>query len=227
MNPVRSLFLPGLLLLGFPLVSTSAPLGLADLNPGDLLVTEYLADPVGVSDAQGEYFEVLNLRDQTVDLEGLVVRDDGSNQFVVSGVSIAAGAFAVFASNAGIDLGYNPDFIYAGHMSLTNTDDEIVLVGVGDTILHQVSYTDGDAFGDGVAHELRLAMPGLIGSTGPAAGDDFVAATEALALGNFGSPGFAGNTIVGISAVPLPPAAWLFCSGLAAVLGRIRLRRRR
>ncbi|HHQ13744.1 MAG TPA: lamin tail domain-containing protein [Chromatiales bacterium] len=227
--PFLSTLLPALLpisLLGLPLMASAAPLTLADLRPGDLLVTEYLADPVGVNDAQGEYFEILNLRDQAVDLEGLTVRDDGSNQFSVSGVSIAAGGFAVFASNDGSDLGFSPDFVYGARMSLTNTDDEIVLVGAGGTTLHTLRYTDGDAFGDGIAHELRVAMRGLTDSSGPALGDDFVAAGNALALGNFGSPGFAGNTRIDVSAVPVPPALWLFGSGLVAAFTRLRFRRR-
>ncbi len=229
MSPTRFPFLSTLLpalLLGLPPILSASPLTLADLRPGDLQVTEYLADPIGVSDAQGEYFEILNLRDQAVDLEGLAVRDDGSNQFTVSGVSIAAGGFAVFASNDGSDLGFSPDFVYGARMSLTNTDDEIVLIGAGDVPLYTLRYTDGDAFGDGIAHELRIAMRGLTDSSGPTLGDDFVAADNALALGNFGSPGFAGNTRIDVSAVPLPPALWLFGSGLVATLGRIRIRKR-
>ena len=37
-----------------PPLLPAADLSIIDLGPGDLLVTEYLADPAGVADAEGE-----------------------------------------------------------------------------------------------------------------------------------------------------------------------------
>ena len=100
-------------------------------------------------------------------------------------------------------------------MSLTNTDDEIGLFRPDDTLIHKLSYTDGDFYGDGVAHELGLlgiGTPSLV--QGPSAGTDFVAAVASLPAGNFGSPGFAGNTQIDLPAIPIPAAVWLFGSAL-------------
>jgi hypothetical protein len=200
----------------------AATIQVDQLGPNDLIITEYLANPVGVSDADAEYFEIFNARADTVDLSGLVVQDDGSNSFTVTALSIAPGSFAVLSNGDGSALGFTVDYIYGSSMSLTNTDDEISLLRPDAALVHKLVYTDGDFFGDGVAHELVAVGPETpIIVNGPAAGSDFLAASAPLLLSNFGSPGAAGNTLIDMPAVPLPPAAWLFASGLA-LLVRVR-----
>ncbi len=188
----------------------AATLTMADLLPGDLLITEYLANPVNASDAGSEYFELYNSRADAVDLSGLRVRDEGSNQFVIAGLVIPAGGLAVLSNGDGAALGFSPDYQYSG-MTLGNTADEILLLGSGDTLLQRLDYGDGDAFGAGVAHELAQLLPGQLGLAGPPAGMDFIAASLPLAAGNVGSPGSFGNSL---PAIPLPPAAWLFATAL-------------
>jgi hypothetical protein len=218
-----------LTLLSLSLIGARAPaatLTVSDLAPNNLVITEYLANPVGVSDADGEYFEIFNATSATIDLDGLIVRDDGSNSFTVTALSIGPLSFAVFSGADGTALGLTPDFVYGGGMSLTNGDDEIGLFRPDDTLINKVAYTDGDQFGAGIAHELGLlnaATPAL--TVGPTAGMDFVAATAMLPVGNFGSPGAPGNTRVELAAVPLPAGAWMFLSALSA-LGWVRRRYR-
>jgi hypothetical protein len=197
-------------------------LSVADLAPNDLIITEYLADPVGVSDSLGEYFEIFNTTAADIDLAGLIVRDDGSNSFTVSAATVGAGAFAIFSGSDGSSLGLTPDYVYGGSMSLTNTDDEIGLFRPDDSLISKMVYTDGDFFGDGIAHELAAINSGTPSVlTGPASGTDFVGATLALPLGNFGSPGFAGGTTIQPPAVPVPAAVWMFGSALS-ILGWMR-----
>ena len=193
----------------------AATLTVADLAPNDLVITEYLANPVGIADAAGEYFEIFNTTGNLIDLDGLVVRDDGSNSFTVISLLLAANSFAVFSSSDGVSLGITPDYIYGAGMALTNTDDEIGLYQPDGTPIHQVRYDDGDNFGAGIAHELDVldwTTPSVV--IGPVSGTDFIAATAVLPFANFGSPGFAGNTNIDLAAVPLPASAWLFGSAL-------------
>ena len=220
MRTHSTLLLIGVLGIQLATPVSAANLALADLTPGDLVITEFLANPVGVADTEGEYFEILNRTTSTVDLAGLVVRDDGSNTFTVDALSLAPGGFGVLGNGDGAALGLTVDHIYGSSMSLTNSADEIVLVGEGDATLFRLAYADGDAFGAGVASELGVARAGLtVTSDG-----DYTAATSALLLGNLGSPGAAGGTT--IPTVPLPGAAWLLFSGLAW-LGSIRQRMNR
>lgn len=219
-----------LLALGFATLAISgspahaAEIGVAGLAPNDLIITEYLANPVGVSDAQAEYFEIYNATSHNIDLGGLTVRDDGSNQFTVSSAMIAPLSFAVFSSSDGAALGLTPAYVYGSAMALTNGDDEIGLYRPDDTLINKVAYDDGDWFGPGIAHELATIDATLTTLTlGPTLGDDFVAATTPLPLGNFGSPGTGGNTLIDAPPVPLPAGAWLFMSALG-MLGWIRRR---
>jgi len=196
--------------------TVAATLSVADLASNDLVITEYLANPVGVADADGEYFEIFNATASNVDLDGLVIRDDGSNSFTVTALTIAANAFAVFSSSDGSALGIVPDYVYGGSMALTNTDDEIGLYRQDGTAIHQLIYDDGDFFGTGIAHELALlspATPAIL--TGPAAGTGFIAATAMLPFDNAGSPGFAGNTTIDLATVPVPASIWMFGSALS------------
>jgi hypothetical protein len=206
--------LTSLIVLSAP--STAAILTAANLAPNDLVITEYLADPVGVSDTAGEYFEIFNRTSSDIDLTSLIIRDDGSNSFTISALTLAAGSFAVFSNSDGSALGFTPDYVYGGSMSLTNTDDEIGVYLPDNTLISKVAYTDGDFFGDGLAHELDQ-LDSAIASVlyGPTAGSDFIAAANALQLGNFGSPGFAGGTRIASAVVPLPGAVWMFSSALS------------
>ena len=204
--------------------SFAATLTAATLSPNSLVITEYLANPIGVSDSEGEYFEIFNTTNFDIDLSDLIIRDDGSNSFTVSGLVIAAGSFSVFSNFDGSSLGFTPDYIYSGSMSLTNTDDEIGLFRPDDMLSNKVSYSDGDFFGAGISHELgqlSLTTPTLL--FGPQLGSDYIAAVASLSLGNFGSPGFAGSTSIELTTVPVPAAVWMFGSALG-ILGWIRRR---
>lgn len=225
-RPATAGLLATCLLLPASMPVLAATLTAAELAPNELIITEYLANPVGVSDTSGEYFEIYNATLHDIDLSGLIVRDDGSNAFTVSSLLLTAGQFAVFANFDGLALGLTPTYEYGGAMSLTNSDDEIGLYRPDDTLINKVVYTDGDAFGAGVAHELAAVGAALpIITTGPAAGSDFVAATAALDLGNFGSPGAAGNTQLTAPAVPLPASIWFLSSALM-LLGGWRCQRK-
>jgi hypothetical protein len=195
----------------------SAPLALTELSPGDLQITEYLANPAVVSDSANEYFELFNRRDQAIDLEGLIVRDAGSNEFLVTGLVIPARGFRVFSNGDGSGLGIVADYQYGSAMALTNSSDEIQLLGPGNLLLQSLSYDDGDAFGAGVAHELLSGdrVDGV--SLGPQAGSDYGPAAAVLTDDNFGSPGRPGTTVFTAPVIPLPPAAWLFGTALAGL----------
>lgn len=203
-------------------IAATLGLGLAELAPGDVVISEYLANPVGVADSEGEYFELFNTRDETVVLDGLLVRDDGSNEFTIGALSIEPHGYAVLGNSDGSGLGIAVDYDYGGAMSLTNGADAIVLVGTEATELFRLSYDDGDYFGAGIAHELLPPFAGRSFASGPGMGQDYVAATAPLALGNFGSPGGPANG--GLPRVPVPGAAWLLAS---ALLGLRALRRGR
>ncbi len=93
--------------------------GGADSRYGEVIVTEFLADPEGVADDMGEWVELTNISEAEVDLSGWGLVDDGRNAYTVpDGTTIAAGASLVLArtsdsaTNGGIDgtLALGTDF---------------------------------------------------------------------------------------------------------------------
>lgn len=56
--------------------------------PGDIIVTEIMADPNAVSDTKGEWFEIYNTKSYDINLEGWEISDLGSDSFAISGALI-------------------------------------------------------------------------------------------------------------------------------------------
>ena len=72
-------------------------LGARGLDEGELLITEFMRDPLQISGALGEWLEVKNLAEVTVDLQELVVTDGlGDVWLVPNSVIVAPGGYAVF-----------------------------------------------------------------------------------------------------------------------------------
>lgn len=116
---------------------------------GDLVITEFMANPAFLADSAGEYFEVYNPTDLPIDLSGLTISDDGSDTFSFDAADLNGdatavlepGGYFVFAKSAEA-AGGRVDYVYGSDMTLANGDDEIVL-SVGDTTVDRVAYDDG------------------------------------------------------------------------------------
>lgn len=121
----------------------------ADPGEGDLVITEFMANPAFLADSVGEYFEIYNASDVDLDLTGLTVADEGSDSFSFSADDLngdatgilEAGGYFVFAKSAEA-AGGNVDYVYGDSMFLANGDDEIVLL-LGELTIDRVAYDDG------------------------------------------------------------------------------------
>ncbi len=184
-----------------------------------LLITEVMANPSAVSDTNGEWFELYNPTAVRVDLEGLLLSDDGSNSHTIASggnLWIAPGEYFVLGRNGDplVNGGFRADYVY-GNFTLGNTSDQIVLT---DDAGEQLRLNYGSGFvGDGRSTELV----GL-----PMDGEHYALTdvTRVYGSGDIGTPGVAGAFEP--SPVPVPAAAWLFCSGLAGMVGFSRRKRR-
>ena len=108
---------------------------------GDLVITEFISNPAAVTDASGEWFEIYNPTATAFELRGLVVRDDGANEFTVGeSLIIQPGALLIFGTNGdqATNGGAPVDFAYSG-FTLANASDEIELV-MGETVIDRVAY---------------------------------------------------------------------------------------
>jgi len=184
----------------------AATLSAIDLAPGDLIISEVMANPAAVSDSRGEWFELYNPTAASIDLSGLTIHDTGSNEHVISGGLIGAGEYFVLgkvadpASNGGFDA----DYSYGSDMSLNNGGDAL-LISYEDTLIAELVYGNGFA----VSGVSRALLNGEYQLT---------QAPNSYGDGDLGTPGSADPQSV--SEVPLPGALWLFASSLAGLSAR-------
>jgi hypothetical protein len=88
---------------------------------GELLITEIMYDPVSLTDTYGEWFEIYNNSDHTINLENLVIMRDSLNRHKISTpVEVAAGTYYVLARTAAA-AGTAPAYVYGSGISLTNS----------------------------------------------------------------------------------------------------------
>jgi hypothetical protein len=121
-------------------------------QPGDLVITEVMANPDKVVDPEGEWFEVYNTTTRRMTINGLLIESDtGELHQVYSGslITINPGEFFVFGinstpgSNGEVDVGYQ----YAD-ITLSNEFDTLTL-WAGDVELDSLSWDDGATMPDG------------------------------------------------------------------------------
>jgi hypothetical protein len=162
-----------------------------DLAPGDLVVTEIMQNPDAVSDGDGEWFEIHNPTSSDIDLDGMLISDDGTNNHVVgSSVIIPAGGYVVFAIN-GDDVfngGLGADYAWSGY-TLSNGDDEVSLehptTGV---VFDVVRYDGGPVWPDPTGASMQLDS-GILDATGNDDGGNWCEADTAYTSGDLGTPG--------------------------------------
>lgn len=194
------------------LIYTSAA-SAAPANPGDLWVSEILVNPAAVSDTVGEWFEIYNASQNLIDLDGLVISDDGSNSHTLStSQQLAPGDYFVLGRNSDIATngGYSADYVYSDFV-LSNSADEIIISREGLEIF-RINYTASDDF-DPAGFSMELAIAALpIGATSYQIAD----INAVYGAGDHGTPGY-GN-LSGVSPVPIPAAGWLLLSSLGGTL---------
>ncbi len=131
-----------------------------NLNEGDLIVTEIMANPAKVADEVGEWVEIRNTTAQSIALAGIVVRSGLTQQYVITGsATLGAGQFLVIgasadgAQNGGIPVGLSWAVTpVAGQISLANNADDVWLTSNGKTL-------------DKVAYDIAKGWPNVNGAS--------------------------------------------------------------
>ena len=129
-------------------------LAVADLQAGDLVITEMMNDPA-VPDAVGEWIELYNRTDHAVDLRGLNLHDDGTDQHTVAqALVVPAHDYAVLgaSTSTAVNGGVGVDYAWT-NLLLGSGSDAIVLEGPGGVI-------DALRYGPGfpVSHALSMSL---------------------------------------------------------------------
>jgi hypothetical protein len=102
-------------------------------SPGDVIITEFMADPAAVADALGEWVELTSTVDVDLDLSGWQLVDAGRNRFTLpEGSVLSAGGTMVLgrsedgASNGGapVDVAVGRDFTLNNPVLVLTPDTE-------------------------------------------------------------------------------------------------------
>jgi beta-lactamase superfamily II metal-dependent hydrolase len=116
------------------------------LQPGDVVVSEYMNNPAAVADAVGEWFELRNTTPASIDLVGCTVRDLGIDQFVVPSLVVPAYGFVTLAvnGNPAQNGGFTPSYVWpASTMFLANSADELEIRSPQGVVLDFIAWGSG------------------------------------------------------------------------------------
>ena len=119
--------------------------GGGEAQPGDLVITEFLAAPTYVNDSDGEWIEIFNITSADIDIEGWAIRDNLLDYHTVdnggAGVSVPAWDYIVLGRNAdpGQNGGVAVDYAY-NSFSLETSFDAIIIQDDQGTEVDRVDY---------------------------------------------------------------------------------------
>lgn len=122
-------------------------------NPGAVLITEFMARSQPGSD-KGEWVELFNATAGTLDLDGCMLGDDASDDYLITEtLRLEPGDFVVLARSDDLleNHGLTPDYVY-NDFTLSNTEDEIILT-CGPLEIDRVDFT-ADWVEEGIATQL-------------------------------------------------------------------------
>lgn len=165
----------------------SAPLA----REGDIVVNEIMTNPAAVDDSVGEWFELFNATEDTVDLNGWIIADADTDRHQIAGdnpLLILPGSYLVLgnnadmASNGGVEVAYTYDGFAFGN---SDSGDEFLLFAPDSTLVDSLSYGTNTDFPNPNGASISLREPGFDNGRG----SNWCVATTAYGAGDFGTPG--------------------------------------
>lgn len=136
---------------GVPSFGSEAEMQNAETTPvasdAEIVITELMANPEGVEDADGEWIELYNAGGSTIDLEGFTVVDASDTSFEITDVTIEKGAFVVLGRNATSEAngGVVVDFEYTNDFTLANGEEYIALHDLNGSLVDDLAYDKAPA----------------------------------------------------------------------------------
>ena len=165
----------------------SFPIEEIELGEG-LVINEIMQNPAAVADAAGEWVEITNISDAEISLNGLILKDNGGEEHVISDndLVVIPDGFVVLGANddSAQNGGVTVDYKYSG-FTLSNLWDEVILAHPSGEILDEVYYDNGITFPDEDGASMMLLDPTLDNSLG----DNWAVADTVFGIGDYGTPG--------------------------------------
>lgn len=130
-----------------------------------VVITEVMYDPEGVADDKGEWVEVYNTTQDSINLNGWRLAGVDGNQIIVFGsVWIEPGQYFVFGANSveSTNGGVPVDLDYAEvDFTLDNVSDSVVLKNVFGQVVDTMAYDENAGWPVGQGASIQLIHPNL------------------------------------------------------------------
>jgi hypothetical protein len=157
-----------------------------------------MQNPAFVADSVGEWFEVYNASNVPLNLQGLVLKDNGTNTHTIpTAVIVAPGDFAVFANNGNpsVNGGVVADYVFPTSYALGNGSDAIRIELPNGTVIDNVAWDSGASatfpVPNGASMNLR---PDKFNTVDNDLGANWCLATTPLNASDEGTPGAPNTT---------------------------------
>lgn len=120
-------------------------LAVSELVAGDLVVTEVMVQPYAANDPNGEWIEVYNPTGVDINLNGLVLEDDGTDSYTIAKDIIAfkdevvlLAAYFKYSKNGGLPT---VDGTYTRNLFRQDNGADEVVLSYGGTVIDEVLWT--------------------------------------------------------------------------------------
>ncbi len=188
-----------LILMSLLLVQMNPVIAQESPKSGDIIITEFMANPFIVSDTRGEWIELFNGSNKDLLMNGLILSDNGSNSHQIwSDVSIILkpGQYFLLArnDNPAENGGIQPDYIYS-NFTLGNSEDEIILMTNEDSLIDYVHYNSEWDLAAGASFELDPASYNASENDNK---ENWHIAIDPYGAGDLGTPGATNSQSSGI-----------------------------
>ena len=168
-------------------IPQSGPIGY-----GELLITEIMYDPSALSDTDGEWFEIYNNSDHTVNLQNLVLgRDDTNRHLITDSIELSPAAYYVLIRTE-LATDATNSYMYGSNISLSNTGAVLSIFNEGTetdpgALIFSVNY-GAENFPDNSGASICLS-PNMINAADAILGTSWCTSTSMFSTGDFGTPG--------------------------------------
>lgn len=161
------------------------------IQPGDIVINEIMQNPLAVSDTVGEWFELYNTTNSSVDLTGCTLGDNSSiNTHTIISLVIPANSYSVLARNGdfAVNGGVSENYVYNA-FGFNNTSDQIILT-CNSVEIDRVEYDGGPNFPN--PNGASMVLGNL--SADNNVGSNWCVSKTAFGAGDKGTPGTANDS---------------------------------
>jgi hypothetical protein len=154
---------------------------IADLVAGNLLITEVMADPNAIADAQGEWFEIYNNATFAVNINGLMVKTNTKTMTIILDHTMQPGDYVFLAGSLSAAAGAL--YYYGTALTLVNSSGSLQLLSNATTVIAEMTYSTAPT---GASLSLDPSKMTYLLAKDPSS---WCTATQTYSTGDKGTPG--------------------------------------